>query len=231
MVMYTCFLETGISTFDLAATTLYNELDGDPTKKTPTEVLEQMRDKYVSLTGKNMWPHKSQKQKQDELSAMKSTMNTLQQKVDSFTKKGGSGSGNNNNSNNSSKAKSTADHSDKTCYGCGKKGHIRPNCPDKKNSGKSGNSGGSSNNSGSSIAEWMLKAPATGESEVKTVDGVEYKWCSKCKLGKDKKPMWRSGNKRHVTSECRTKQSKQNALATSSEEVPVDGPLRFAGFP
>ena len=221
-VMAACFLDTGVAAFNLEATTLFNQLDRDPTVKTPTEVLEQMRDKYIGLEGKKMWPHKSQKQKQDELSAMKATMNTLQQKVDNFGKKpaaGGSGGGKNNNNQN---GKKQPDHSDRTCFKCGKKGHIRPNCPEKeKTNNRAGSGGGGSPNGNSSpIQEWMLKPPGQGESEVKMHNGIEYKWCSKCKLGKDKKPMWRSGVKRHVTSECWSKQgqSQTNALASIQEE-------------
>mgnify|MGYP006870733445 CR=1 FL=1 len=71
-------------------------------------------------------------------------------------------------------------------------GHIKADFPEHKKQAQSGgpNQGGcqQQQKSGGQIAPWMLEAPKQGESEVKTVEGVEYKWCSKCKLGKDKKP-------------------------------------------
>ena len=82
----------------------------------------------------------------------------------------------------------------------------------------------------------MYKGPATGEPETKTVDGVEHKFCHHCKLGKLKKPMWRSGKKAHVT-DCRNKKGALGALvgSTATEEEAdrgfIPGILTYQGFP
>ena len=223
------FLETGIQTFDYDAVRIYNELEKSNAKYTPKEVLEMHGERFQTLWDNEKWPHKAQKQKQDELSAMKAQLNTLQQKFDG--QKGSKGTSNSN------KGKGGQNQADKwatyKCHQCGKMGHIKPNCPDlkKTQSGSQQQGGGQQQQQSSGqIAPWMLEAPKQGESEVKTVEGVEYKWCSKCKLGKDKKPMWRSGAKKHVTSECRSK-IKANMLGGSDAREPeqgMDGPLRLA---
>jgi hypothetical protein len=53
----------------------------------------------------------------------------------------GNGHNGNNKTANAHAATDTSKHASLTCYNCGKKGHIVPNCPDKKN-GKSGPSSG-----------------------------------------------------------------------------------------
>jgi len=149
-----------------------------------------MRRKYVSLEGENMWPHKPQKQKHDEPNAMQSKINVLQQKVDRFSRSGSYRSSNKT----SDMSLTSRDQSDKTCFGCGEKGHIRPNCPHKdNNNNKLKSSSGSNSENSNTSAELKCKPFASGESEIKTVNGVEYKWCSKCKFTKKKKSMWRSG--------------------------------------
>ena len=75
-----------------------------------------------------------------------------------------------------------------TCYHCGKKGHIQPDCPDKDKS-KVGTGGGGTTEPGTRAA------PKDGEPHTKTdSEGVISKWCGTCKR-------WRKGEKGHLTSE------------------------------
>ena len=236
LVVATCYQNTGVGPFDLDATTLFNKCDEDPKSMTPRQLITKLKAKYTSLESRNQWPHKNQKQKQDELSAMNGKLNALTQKFESFNKSGGQAS-NNNNQNKTNNNNKKPDHTGKTCYHCGGKDHIKPNCPN-KDDGKPdvgpGGSNNSNNNNDNSTPPpaWMLKAPAQGESEKKTVDGVEYRFCNKCKLGKQKKPMWRSGKKSHVTSDCKSKPraGALGALGSIPEETPISGPLTFQGF-
>ena len=219
LVVATCFLETGVATFDLESTGYFNKCDADPKAMTPRVIIQKLKAKYVSLEGRSQWPHKNQKQKQDDLSAMHGKLNALQQKIDTIKS---------NNNKPSTTPSSTRDLTNVTCFKCNKKGHLSPNCPYKTTSRNDQLQQGPK--------PWMLKPPGNGESEIKTMDGKEYKWCSKCKLGKDKKPMWHTGNKKHITSECKSKAQTQysnpqaNTLQQSQDDTPVDGPLRFLHF-
>ncbi len=113
--------------------------------------------------------------------------------------------------------------------------HIAQNCPNKEsgttnNNGKAVHPSKQTGPGGMNTPQWMLEPPVTGQAEVKTVDGVEYKWCSKCRLPQlGGKPKWRSGAKAHTTSEhisCKGKGNNvtvQGGVAQSS--TPPEGGL------
>ena len=162
VVVATCFLETGVATFDLESTGYFNKCDADPKAMTPRVIIQKLKAKYVSLEGRSQWPHNNQKQKQDYLSAMHGKLNALQQKIDTLKS---------NNNKPSTTPSSTRYLTNVTCFKCNKKGHLSPNCPDKTTS--------SNDQLQQGPKPWMLKPPGNGESEIKTMDGKEYKWCSK----------------------------------------------------
>ena len=241
LVVAECYQNTGVGPYDLEATTWYNKCDDDPKCMAPRQFIARMKAKYTSLESKNQWPHKNQKQKQDELAAMNGKLNALTQKFDSF--KPGGQANNQNKQGGKNKTGGNASANKRKCYHCGKEDHIKPHCPTKDDGkpdvvartggnsggGNDGNSGGSQNNS---IPAWMNKGPGSGEPETKTVEGVEYKYCHNCKLGPLKKPMWRSGKKAHVTADCKSKKGALAAMGTlAEEEAPITGPLIFQGFP
>ena len=95
---------------------------------------------------------------------------------------------------------------DKTCFKCKKKGHIAKDCPEKKKNGKERHL----------LAEWQLKAPTAGESQTKTVDDAQCKFCQKCLKGKG---LWTTVKFLHSTGEHRNKKGNKNAQ-------PVTGNLR-----
>ena len=157
------------------------------------------------------------------MSAMTAKLNALTQRIDSLKANQGNDS------------KNSKDYSNLNCHHCGKKGHIRPHCPDRKN-----NSNGKTPSPLTNTKDWMIRPPAEGASEVKVVDGIEYRFCCHCKLGKKKQSMWCAGSKAHVTADCRSKKKPEaaNALATIEEAPPEDnqddeeitGPLTFSPF-
>ena len=231
LVVATRFLHTGVTMFDVKATEIFNLCNDDLKARTPRQIVEELKTKYISLVDQKQWPHKNQREKNDEMSAMHAKLNALQQKFDSYK------STNNNQRNQSQVGGSgpmVRDLSNITCHGCGKKGHYKNECPNKNTP--------TAVSPGAPVATtpppaWMLKGPASGESEIKTVDGVEYKWCSKCKLGSEQRSMWRQGKRRHVTSECRTKPRAATAPAVlktvkfAEQTEVIDGPLVFQSFP
>ena len=68
-----------------------------------------------------------------------------------------------------------------------------------------------------------MKAPAAGEAQTKTVDGVQFKFCQKCLKGKG---MWTTGKSLHSTDEHKFRnKSKNTQQETGNLAMINDGPL------
>ena len=103
---------------------------------------------------------------------------------------------------------------DRECYHCGKKGHIKPNCPDKdtpKDKLKAGQSGAAPS-AGTAPTSAKRTPPKDGESHTKTMDGSSFKWCATCKK-------WNSGDKAHFTSDHKKGAGKAPTPAAAAPEV------------
>jgi hypothetical protein len=110
------------------------------------------------LVGLGEWPHKSQKDKNDEMTALYAKLNTLQQKFDSY--KGST----TNNFKGASQSGGTKDLSNITCHGCGQKGHYKNKCPNAKPAASPSPAPSTTTSpppSGPPPA-WMLKGPGPG---------------------------------------------------------------------
>ena len=177
-----------VTMFQLEMYAMYNELDKNLKAHTWQGVLLKAKTKYTSMSNSKLWTA-AQTKKTDEIAALKAEVATLKSKV---SDKSNSGSGNGN-----SRRTDT-----RTCFNCGEKGHISPNCPKKGKNGNSGNSGNNQSNNnnsgaGSSQGETKKKSPyrqppGTDDPKEKTIDGVSCSWCGKC-------GRWTHGDKKHTT--------------------------------
>jgi hypothetical protein len=188
-IVATCYLDTDVDEFKMEASSIFNMVDQNPRCKSWRSIIQQLKDKYRSLDGLNRWPHKGKKSQADEISALKVTIDTLQQKVNEFQKGGSDGN-----------------QDKRECHNCGKKGHIMSNCPDLQGTNNGGTNANSSN--GNKSKHWTKIKPAEGESHSKTVNGIEYLWCERC-------GRWRSGEKKHTTSNHKTRAELQAAAGSS----------------
>jgi hypothetical protein len=110
------------------------------------------------------------------------------------------------------------------CYGCGKEGHIKPNCPTKgsneKNQGRGGRGRGRGRGGGrgrgrsnprGQRVEKDKTPPKTGESHTRQKEGVTQKWCGICGY-------WTWGDRAHDTKDCPNK--KHAATANTATQDP-----------
>ena len=112
----------------------------------------------------------------------------------------------------------------RTCYRCGSDQHLIKDCPEPPKEG-----GGNKNNN-KKQTNWRCKTPNGNEPKEKTVDGIIYKWCGKCRQGKG---LWTKGDAAHTTTEHRSGAKKEETSTDNNNETgnwaSVNEPLEF-GF-
>lgn len=203
-VVATCFLDTDVDEFKLAASTIFNKVDVNPSCMTWRQIIHELKTKYRSLDGLGRWPHKHKKNPADEITALKGTLNKLTQRMDGMQQ-------------NKDSSKTPKDLSQVECFNCKKKGHYSRDCPEKKDSnGETGSS---------KPTHWTKVAPKDNELHTKTLDGTEWIWCKRC-------GRWRKDKNRHLTANHKTKAelaAAQGGTTTSSEGAANVGGLRMMG--
>ena len=143
--------------------------------------LSELKTIYRDFKARGQWDASNQ-HKEKEVAALKAAFKKFELKQQEKDGK-------------SSENKSDKKADDRECYHCGKKGHIKPNCPDKntpKDQLKSGTAAPSASSNGTASPKKI--APKEGEAHTKTIDGATHKWCGTCKR-------WTSGTKAHLTDE------------------------------
>ena len=96
-----------------------------------------------------------------------------------------------------------------TCFSCGQKGHIKPNCPLLKNSSTGGNGHGGKKETN----PWFIRPSSqngdtskmVGQNKCweKDIKGVNAAWCGRCVSKQTGKAgMWTGPPRRHFTFEC-----------------------------
>jgi hypothetical protein len=186
-LVYECFQGCSTPVFAMEATTMcFKATKGDPTVDDWEQGVSELKSTYRSLVTRKCWEAAKHHKEKVEAQAMQAQIKTLQKTVSDFSKPkektaGSGGSG----------------VDTRECYHCGKKGHIKPNCPDKdkpkvKAAGQGGGSGGEAKDQSNSSGR--KTPPKEGEAHTKTVDGEVSKWCGTCKR-------WSKGEKAHLTEE------------------------------
>jgi Zinc knuckle len=158
--------------------------------------------------------------KDDEMKVLKAEIKALKQSIAAPTGHGEKRGTRGRNGNRQGR-----DLSNVKCFNCGEQGHLSPQCPKppkerqqngSRNRNRSGTNGNDSNSSGNSFK----RPPNEGEPETKTVDGIEWKFCKRCKR-------WRKGNSAHTTAEHISRRPVQGERGTGGAAVDsgIDGNL------
>ncbi len=192
------FIGSSNNNFDLRANELFNLCQDKRSMPEWEPMVRELRGKYIMLKQNGLWEAANHQKVRDELQGMKAEIKTLKGQLAAH---GGGAKGNQG----AKDGKET-----RTCYNCGKEGHLSANCPEPKKAKKGkGNGGNGNGNNKNGITSPFKKAPGEGESHSKSVEGVAMKWCAKCKR-------WTKGEKAHLTAEHKTKEELQRAGSVGS---------------
>jgi hypothetical protein len=135
--------------------------------------ISDIKSVYRTLIVRKEWEAEKLHKEPTEAQALAASVVALQQQLKDLSSKQGSGGGSDT----------------RSCFHCGKTGHIKTNCPDigkpkVENAGQQGGAGSA-----------RRTAPGEGQPHTKTdSDGTVTKWCDQCKK-------WGKGDKAHLTSE------------------------------
>ena len=127
-----------------------------------------------------------------------------------------------------------------TCFRCGQKGHIKPNCPQGGGQGGGGQGGGGPHGGRKDTNPWYLRPSSKNGDTCKmvgthkcweksiTVNGeqVNAAWCGRCvSKSTGKAGMWTGPPRRHFTFECSTSGDAANLSQETSpgqDSAPMD---------
>ncbi len=202
MLVYECIQES--TTPGL----LHKESKGNPKVDDWEANVSKPKLSYRALVNRKGWQASKHHEEKADVQAMQAMISTLQQTVKSLGSSKQSGSG-------------IGGTDPRMCYHCGKKGHVKPNCPDKNKpkAGSAEGSGGSTTpSSGTTAPAANRVAPKEGEPHTKKdSDGAKTKWCGTCNR-------WWKGETAHLTEEH--VKGKGRTMATQDGELhtkKVDG--------
>jgi hypothetical protein len=189
-LVYECYQHCSTSLFSLDVSNLLSKANkGDPSVDDWETEISKLKSTYRALITRQQWEAKKHHKEKVEVQALQATIKTLQKSVAELGKRrDGKGSSNG----------KSGEADSRECFHCGKKGHIKPNCPDKDKPKvvKTG-SGGSGGTSATLPANGLdrKKGPKDGDPHTKKdKEGVHWKWCGTCKR-------WSKGEKAHLTDE------------------------------
>jgi hypothetical protein len=164
------YMDCEVDFFKTYVVQVHVQLDLNADAETWQGVVNGMVKYYRILKGQGLWSPADNRKKDtvNEMAAMKATLNKLVVKQNNKTAGGNSGGG----------GGGGTDHSQVTCFNCGKKGHYKDKCDKPVKVDK---------NVPDALKDWK-----EGDSETQTVDGEKYAHCKKC-------DRWTSGKWLHVT--------------------------------
>lgn len=184
-LVYECFQESTTPVFALEATELLRKANkGDRTVDDWEQAITELKSSYRSLVTRSQWNAKKNHKEKTEVQAMQATIKTLQKTVTDMTvkKQGGKSNG------------KAGGAETRKCFNCGKEGHLKADCKQKKDSKQSGGHDGGKKDGAPTDGFDRKLAPKDGDPETKTVSGEVHKWCGICKR-------WSKGDKAHLTDE------------------------------
>ena len=225
-LVYECFQDCTTPVFQIEATNLYWKAQiGDASVADWEHGVTKLKANYRLSMTRGTWQAAKHHKEKAEVQALVAIVKTLKKEM-SDLKTGPKTS-----------HASGGSSDTRTCYHCGKAGHIKPNCPDKDKPAKAGGGRGTTGTGTVTKTEAgkkpgsgnpKYKAPTGTEPHTKTDAGITYKWCGKCKR-------WIGGEKAHLTAEhVSTKKPADEspaAAALVAQEDDSTGSLRFiSGF-
>jgi hypothetical protein len=201
MLVATCFLQSKSSQFEAIANKIHSEADDMKIKDWKTEIVHPLLKKYTSLKAQGLWPTVGN---HTEIQGLHAKIIALEARLND----GGSGSSYTQNND----SRGAGAKREPTCWKCGEKGHVKPNCPKSDENGSSRTSAGNNN---------VKAPPKDGENHTRTRDGVVEKWCRRCRR-------WTRGDKAHLTEEHISKKDlTQNT--TANVGVSEEGDRSYEG--
>ena len=197
--------------FRTLANVVYTTVLTGEYKGTAMEIVAKMNASYMGLISSEDYEpaNEGKKDEDSKLQAMFSALQaaTTALKVSTEKPQGDSqASGSQSNTSQGSNGKADG----RRCFKCNAIGHVRRNCPQGK--------------SYPPLAEWRKIAPKGDEPKEKTVEGILYKHCEKCRQGNG---LWMGGDKAHFTADHRSP-GEAAAKAADTKAVAAKGTVEGA---